>query len=275
MDLDEYQRDNQANWNDRAAVHATSDSYGLHRFVDDPEAISQIIQFDAPLIGDVRGLRIAHLQCHIGTDTISLARLGAEVVGVDFSPAAIEIARTLSTNSGTPVEFVLANVYDAAKAIGGTVDFVYTSVGTICWLSDIDRWAAAVADLLEPGGQFYIRDGHPYLWIWEEVDGELRPTYDYWTEPDAPLSWNDAETYTDGDHSTIINTRHHEWNHSLPDIVNALVSNGMYVDRMAEHQGLDWPLTPAFELEGDQWFFPEPLRSKVPAMFSLWATKSS
>lgn len=115
MELDTHQTDNRANWNDRAPIHARSATYGLQRFVDDPEHISRVIDFDRSRLGELSGLRVAHLQCHIGTDTISLKRLGARsVVGLDFADAAIDIARQLAVDAATPTDFVVGNVYDAA-----------------------------------------------------------------------------------------------------------------------------------------------------------------
>jgi len=273
MDLDPFQKDNLANWNDRVDVHAASDDYGLRRYAQNADHISDGVAFDKAWMGDVAGCALAHLQCHIGTDTISLARLGAEVTGLDFSDKAIVVARALAESSGTPAQFVVGNVYDAPALLGPDFDFVYTGVGAINWLADLHQWAAAVAGVLKPGGRLYLREAHPQLWVFEEVDGQVVPTYDYVTSRESPLSWDEAETYTDGDASVITHTRSHGWNHSLPDILNALVGSGMTVNRMAEHQGLDWRFVPSAVKEGTQWFLPGELRRQVPAMFSLWATK--
>lgn len=275
MDLDPRQRDNRANWSDRAAVHASSDDYGLARYIADPSLISSIIEFDAPLIGDIAGMSVVHLQCHIGTDTVSLARLGpAEVAGLDFSDIAIAAAQKLSADSGTPVEFAVGNVYDAPAVFGRTFDFVYTSVGAINWLGDLDRWASAIAGLLESGGRFYLRDMHPMAFVFDEVDGRLQPTYNYFTSVDDPLTWDTNETYTDGDHNQITNTKHHEWNHSLAEVVNALVDAGLTVTKLAEHKGVDWQFVPSAVKEGEQWFLPPDQRNMMPLMFSVWATKA-
>jgi SAM-dependent methyltransferase len=273
VDINDRREENRANWNDRAAVHFGSETYSVTEYINDPSRLSSVVAFDAALFGDIAGLQVAHLQCHIGTDTISLARLGASVVGVDFAEAAIASAIGLAETTGDDARFVVATVYDAAEAVGHTVDFVYTSVGTICWLDDIDRWAGAVGALLESGGSFYIRDTHPMAFVFDEVNGQIMPVYDYFTAADTPLTFDEAITYTDGDTSSITHTRTHEWNHSLADIANALVAAGMRIDRMAEHQGIDWPFVPSAIKEGDQWFLPEPMRQKLPLTFSLWATK--
>ena len=274
MSHDNLYADNKANWNDRAAVHAGSDMYRLDEYIADRSLISRTVTYDVDFMPNVEGLSVAHLQCHIGTDTISFDRLGAaSVVGLDFSDTAVEAGRSFAAAAGSTAQFVEASVYDAPAAIGSTVDFVYTSIGAICWIHDIEAWARAVAGLLESGGEFFIRDSHPFAWIFEEIDGEIVPHFNYW-HTDEPLSWDEADTYTDNpDGVGITNTRHHEWNHSLPDIVNALVAAGMRIDRMDEHKGVPWEMFPSAVREGDLWYLPEPLRSQVPVLFSINATK--
>ncbi len=275
MSLNPYQQDNLANWNDRVPIHVASQSYHVDRYAEDTALLSEIIAFDAPLLGDIAGLDVAHFQCHIGTDSISLARLGATVTGLDFSASAVEAATTLAERAKADASFVAANVYDAGAALGHErFDLVYTSVGTITWIGELDRWANAIAAVLRPGGSFYIRDIHPTLWVFEEIGGHVIPYYDYFTSPESPLTLESPTTYTDDTSGNgITNTRSHEWNHSLADILNALAAAGLRVDRMLEHEGIDWPFVPSAVKEGTQWFAPEPLRGKVPAMFSLWATK--
>ncbi len=275
MELDAHQTDNLANWSDRARVHVVSTSYDLARYAAEPDHLSNVVRFDAPLLGDVDGLDVAHLQCHIGTDSVSLARLGANVIGLDFSDVAIDAARSLADAAGVDAEFVVANVYDAAEAIGRTVDLVYTSVGTINWLADMDRWAAAIAGLLRPGGRFYIRDMHPALWTFEEHDGVIAPHYRSIRPGNEPFTFDNGVTYTDGDHSSIVHTRQHEWSHSLAEIVNALIGAGLSITRLEEHEGLDWPHVQSAVKEGTQYFLPGDLRHQVPQMFSLWAERSA
>ena len=274
MSHDEHYTDNKANWNDRATVHAGSQMYRLDEYIADRSLISRTVTYDVDYMPNVDSLSVAHLQCHIGTDTISFSRLGAaSVVGLDFSDTAVEAARSLARSAGSNAQFIEASVYDAPAAIGTSVDFVYTGIGAICWLHDIEAWAQAVAGLLEPGGQFYIRDVHPFCWIFEEIDGKIVPHFSYWHN-DEPLAWDESDTYSDDPTGGgITNSRHHEWNHSLPDIVNALVEAGMRIDRMDEHQGAHWEIFPSAVREGDLWYLPEPLRSQVPVLFSINATK--
>jgi 2-polyprenyl-3-methyl-5-hydroxy-6-metoxy-1,4-benzoquinol methylase len=139
--MGDYRDINRANWDERAPAHATSPDYNVQRFVDDPAFIGDVVRFDRPLLGDLNGLRGVHLQCHIGTDTVSLSRLGARMTGLDFSPASIEQARALVARSGDDVTFVESDVYDAKSALGGEqFDLVFTGIGALCWLPSISRW---------------------------------------------------------------------------------------------------------------------------------------
>jgi 2-polyprenyl-3-methyl-5-hydroxy-6-metoxy-1,4-benzoquinol methylase len=144
--MDRYLEINRASWDERAVAHTASNFYGVHRFIEDPDFISDVVRFDLPRLGDIRGLRGVHLQCHVGTDTISLARLGARMIGLDLSPASLEQARLLSERAGPHVEFVEAELYQAAAVLGsGSVDFAFTGIGALCWLPLVDAWARVVA----------------------------------------------------------------------------------------------------------------------------------
>src|SRR3954447_9789502 len=152
--MSDYRDVNRASWDERVPAHAASPDYALERFIADPGFLSDVVRFDLPRLGSVEGLRGVHLQCHIGTDTISLARLGARMTGVDFSPPAIARARRLAEQVDAAVEFVEAEVYDAIERLGaGGFDLVFTGVGALCWLPDVRRWAEVVAGLLKPGGR--------------------------------------------------------------------------------------------------------------------------
>jgi SAM-dependent methyltransferase len=239
--VDEYMEANRANWDQRAPAHAMSPGYNVQRFIDDPAFIGEVVRFDRPLLGDLSGLTGVHLQCHIGTDTIGLSRLGARMTGLDFSSAAIEQARTLVAKSGDDVTFVESDVYDAASALGGgQFDLVFTGIGALCWLPSISRWAATVAALLKPGGRLFIREGHPMLWSLADArpDGLLVVDYPYF-ERDEPSVWEDGGTYVETDVVFTANTTH-EWNHALGEIVTALISQGLQVIGLVEHDSVPW-----------------------------------
>jgi SAM-dependent methyltransferase len=161
--VDDYLSVNAANWDARADVHSGPGGYQLHLF-DDPDWISDVVRFDRPRLGDLAGLDGLHLQCHLGTDTVSLARLGARMTGLDLSGRSLEVARGVAARGGAEVAFVQADVYSAPEALAGrTFDLVYTGIGALCWLPDIRRWARTVALLLRAGGRLFVRDAHPVL----------------------------------------------------------------------------------------------------------------
>jgi SAM-dependent methyltransferase len=243
--MDRYTRDNRASWDERAPAHAAAPEYAFDRFASDPGYLSGVVTFDLPRLGDITGLRGVHLQCHIGTDTVSLARLGARMTGLDFSPAALAEGRRLATIAGAEVDFAEAELYDAARVLPAhAFDLVYTGIGAICWLPDIARWAAVVADLLAPGGRLFMREGHPMLWTLDERrgDGLLAVDYPYF-EAGEVVRDDDAGTYVTTD-STFTNNTSWSWNHGLGEIVTALLVSGLRITMLEEHDSVPWDALP-------------------------------
>ena len=273
--MDDYRDINRASWDERAPAHANSPDYNVQRFVDDPAFISDVVQFDRSLLGDVSGLRGVHLQCHIGTDTVSLSRLGARMTGLDFSPAAMEQARALVGRSGDDVSFVESDVYDAVSALGGEqFDLVFTGIGALCWLPSISRWAAAVGALLKPGGRLFIREGHPMLWSLDDTrsDGLVVVDFPYF-ERDEPTVWEEGGTYVETDVVFTANTTH-SWNHGLGEIATALIAEGLKITGLVEHDSVPWEALPGQMTKDDrgEWRLTDrPWR--VPASYTLQAVK--
>ncbi len=243
--MSDYTAANRAMWDDRAPAHAASPDYAVQRFVDDPSFLSHVVSYDLPRLGEVTGLRGAHLQCHIGTDTISLARLGARMTGLDFSSAALAEARELAGKTGSDTDFVEGEVYAAVELLGaGAYDLVFTGIGALCWLPDVRRWADVVAALLRPGGRLFMREGHPVLWAMDDVraDGLLALEYPYVERPE-PDSIDEDGTYVKTDVSFTHNLAYF-WNHGLGEIVGALLANGMRLTMLEEHDSVPWPALP-------------------------------
>jgi len=267
---------NRANWDDRASAHAarTGLGYQVQRYVDDPTLLSDVVRFDRDRLGDVTGLRTVHLQCHIGTDTLSLARLGAHVTGLDFSPVALAEARTLVQETGDTVDFVESDVYSALSALEpGGFDLVYTGIGALCWLPSIDRWAAVVAGLLAPGGRLFLREGHPVLWSMDERLGDdLHLRFPYF-EQEAPLEWDDDSTYVQTDRPMTA-TKTYEWNHGLGEIVTALLDAGLQLTMLVEHDSVPWEALPGQMVErpGGE-FALSTLAGVAPLSYTLQAVK--
>jgi len=274
--MPDYRAVNLAQWDERAPAHAASPDYAVDQFVADPGFLSGVVRFDRHLLGDVRGLRGVHLQCHIGTDTISLARLGATMTGLDFSPAALAQARDLSRRTGSPAEFVEADAYDAVNVLGaGQFDLVYTGIGALCWLPDIRRWAQVVAGLLKPGGRLFIREGHPMLWSLADPrpDRLLVVDLPYFERPE-PSIWDEGGTYVATDAVFEHNTSA-EWNHGLGETVTALLEAGMTLTGLAEHDTVPWDALPGQmeDIGGGEWRLTDrPWR--LPASYTLQATRN-
>ncbi|BBH63776.1 methyltransferase [Actinoplanes sp. OR16] len=238
--MTEYLDVNRANWDERAAPHAASPDYHVEDFANDPSYLSEVVRFDLPRLGDIAGLRGVHLQCHIGTDTVSLSRLGATMTGLDFSGASLEQARKIASLAGAPISFVESDVYAARDVLDGEFDLVYTGVGALGWLPDIKRWAQTVASLLAPGGRLFIREGHPVLWAldYERTDGLIALATPYF-ETTEPQIWDEPGTYVSSDHE-FQHTVTHEWNHGLGEIVTAVLEAGLVLTGLEEHQSVPW-----------------------------------
>ena len=281
---------NRANWDSRAAIHARG--YDIDRLLADPAALSDVVRFDAERLGDLGGLAVVHLQCHIGTDTLSLARLGARVTGLDLSGGSLAVARELAGRAGTAIDYVESDVYGAVDALGaGRFDLVYTGIGAICWLPSIRRWAQVVADLLRPGGRLFIRDGHPVLNAvlamtvadehpdraqqpWLSGPGAVTPALELpYFEQVEPVEWLDDTTY--GGPGVVASPRTLEWNHGLGEIVTAVLEAGLELTGLVEHDSVPWEPFPglmAFDpASGEYRLADRPQR--LPASFTLTARK--
>lgn len=272
--MSDYLKLNQANWDERAPLHAASKEYAFQRYIDDPHHLSCVVRFDLPLLGDIRGLRALHLQCHIGTDTLSLARLGAQMSGLDFSAASLIEARHLAERCGTSIDYVESDVYAAAEALPtGSFDLVYTGIGALCWLPSIDRWAHNVSTLLKPGGRLFLRDGHPMMMsINEDRHDALVVDRPYFEQP-QPMSWNDDSTYVETS-VRLKATQSYEWNHGLGEVISALLKHGLQITGLVEHQSIPWEALPGQMVcdEQEEWHLKEaPWR--LPLSYTLQACK--
>jgi len=216
------------------------------------------------LVGDLRGRcrRAIHLQCAGGRDTLSLWNAGAdEVVGIDFSPRMLALARRLTLAVGAPATWIEADVLDVPSALDGTADLLYTGRGSLMWLQDLDAWAAVLHRLLSPSGRLVIFEGHPAEWLFDvDENGRWMLTdYDYFAGPEASRGWApeyiDRLSIADGDQHWKFARA---W--TLGEIVTALLGAGLHLDRVAEH-ATDWWGGHADVREGE--------RGRVPLSFSV------
>jgi SAM-dependent methyltransferase len=271
----DYHELNRANWDQRAPLHARSPDYALHRFADDPGHLSGVVRFDRPRLGDLTGLCGIHLQCHLGSDTVSLSRLGARMTGLDFSGAALAEARQLAARVGADVDYLQADVYDAVEVAGaGAFDLVYTGIGALCWLPDIARWARVVAGLLRPGGRLFLREGHPVLWSLAEPgpEGRLEIAHPYF-EQREPVVWDDPHTYAATD-TLLTATLTHEWNHGLAETIAALMDAGLVLSAIEEHDSVPWDALPgvmSVDEHGEHRLTDRP--GRLPCSYTLQAVK--
>jgi SAM-dependent methyltransferase len=272
----EHRDTNRRNWNERALIHARSRMYDLDGFVADPGKIW--LHPAEPLeLGSVAGKTLCHLQCHLGVETLSWLRLGARrVVGLDFAPAAVAAARELAERTGLSerASFVEADVYDALEALDGQhpFDVVYVSLGAICWLPDIRRWARLIASLLAPGSLLFVREVHPVLQTLLEQDGRLWVTYPYF-ERVEPLRFDDGTTYTEG-RPELVNKSSYEWNHGIAEMLSALLEVGFTIELFHEHREAEFQAFPSMSQGADGYYrLPEPERERVPLVFSLRARR--
>jgi SAM-dependent methyltransferase len=225
--------------------------------------------FEPELLGDVAGLRLVHLQCHFGLDSMSWARRGASVVGLDFSQPAVDAANDLATDLALDAAFVCADVYDAGEALGGErFDVVYTGFGALNWLPDLPRWASVVASLLRPGGRLLLAEFHPFSWVFADEDRSLG--YDYFAS--EALEWEvDGGSYADAGAATA-NNRTIEHQHTLADVFGAVLGAGLRVDAFQEHGYTLFPRWPDLVRHDDGTFHLPEGATNLPLMYALVAS---
>jgi 2-polyprenyl-3-methyl-5-hydroxy-6-metoxy-1,4-benzoquinol methylase len=271
---------NRRNWDERVAAHVVA--YRAEEFADDPSAISSVVRRDVELLGphlpggSPSGLRLAHLQCHIGTDTLSWARLGAHVTGIDFSGDALAAARSLTARAGLAAEWAHVAADDERGAVAATggepFDVVYTSVGVLPWLPDLDAWARTIRALLRPDGVFFLRETHPFV---AALDGEradeLVVTSSY-LATGTPERYDDGITYASD--AIMTNAMTYEWQHPLSEIIGSLLHAGLTIEAFDEYDTCAWSAHPSLVPEGGLWVLPE-RRARLPLEFSLVARRQT
>jgi SAM-dependent methyltransferase len=257
----DYISTNKELWNKRTAVHVTSDFYDVPGFISGKTSLKGI---ELALLGDVMQQDILHLQCHFGQDTLSLARMGAKVTGIDLSDAAIHQANefTKQLQLENSARFVCCDLYSAPAHLTGTFDRVFTSYGTIGWLPDLDRWAAVVNHFLKPGGDFIMADFHPVLWMMDDQFTAI--TYDYFNT--ETIIEETEGTYTD--RSSNIQNKSYSWNHPLSEIITALTGQGL---QLQVFQEFDYSPYNCFSntVEKEGRFYIRGLEGKLPMVYAL------
>lgn len=276
MNHDEYLAENRAAWEELAEIHPGTEFYDVASFLDGETAL---LPLEREELGDIVGeeTRLLHLQCHFGLDTLSWAREGATVVGVDFAETAVEKARELAAETGLDerASFVRSDVYDVPETVAGEFDVVFTSYGVLYWLPDLTAWAEVVADALAPGGTFYVADSHPFTDTLGEESTADDPVFRYPYFPrEEPETYDEEGSYADRD-ADIEHTRSHGWPHSMGEIVTALTDAGLEIEFLHEHPWSMYQAVDAMEAdEAGRWWLPG-LAHDLPFVFSLRAKKSA
>jgi len=267
--MDEHLKANRELWDELTAIHAASEYYDVDGF---KAGRCTLWPVEIEEVGDVAGKSLLHLQCHFGMDTLSWARLGANVTGVDFSSKAIELARSLAAEVGIAAEFVCCNIYDLPEHLDGEFDIVFTSEGAMAWLPDLTRWAEVIAHFLRPGGVFYIFEFHPIAGVfddsWEVAEPRLRYPYFH---SDEPIVFEPSGSYADPDAG--VHARSCEWSHSMADIVNGLIGAGLRIEFLHEFPFTTFHSHPFVARGADGLWRYEAGPDQLPLMFSIRAVK--
>jgi 2-polyprenyl-3-methyl-5-hydroxy-6-metoxy-1,4-benzoquinol methylase len=272
--LEQYLRTNLAWWDEAVGVHVGTDLYDVEGFRRGGDSLTAIERDElAPLVDE--RTRLLHLQCHFGLDTLSWARRGATVTGVDFSGKAVEQARRLADEVGLSrrATFVQSSVCDLPQVLDGQFDVVFSSWGVLIWLDDLERWADVVARYVRPGGVFYLAEFHPVLFLIDDGarSADLRLTYPYF-QGREPLRFDEPGSYADPEAKTD-NTVTFEWQHGLAEVLTPLLQRGLRLDHLHEFpctRGLDMPF---LERGDDGWQRVKGGRDDIPLSFTLKMTK--
>jgi SAM-dependent methyltransferase len=268
---------NRLSWNEATARHNSHKGDQAKAF---REGLDTLHPEELELLGPLEGRSLVHLQCNSGQDTLSLARRGADVLGVDISDEAVSFARKLSADSGIPARFERSDLFDWFARTTETFDLAFASYGALGWLSDLRPWAAGVAKVLKPGGKLVLVEFHtvPLMfepgwkltWPYSSAHGAAIPNpqgvNDY-----IPMlaSFPDAkDTGWKNPHPTV------EFAWGIADVVQPLIDSGLALEKLVE-----WPYSNGWRpfpdmrpLEGGRWGMPEGM-PEMPFMFGVVARK--
>jgi SAM-dependent methyltransferase len=266
--MNEFEDANRKMWDELAPVHYKS--YGLERLRAGQTLLDEIQLSE---LGDVKGKTLLHFQCHIGSDTLSWAKEGAIVTGVDFSEKSIELAERLADELRYNARFICSNIYDIEKHLDEKFDIVYTGQGVLCWLKDLREWARLIFNYLKPSGVFYIMESHPIKTIFEDTQrGPLKIVHPYF-HSDQPQKWDGAfPDYSDPTY--IYGKPSCEWIWPLSDIINALIGAGLQIEFFHEYDKTFDRALPDMVKAADGWWYLPEYRGKLPLMFTLRAIKN-
>jgi 2-polyprenyl-3-methyl-5-hydroxy-6-metoxy-1,4-benzoquinol methylase len=260
-------------WDELSRVHYESegDDYNVRLFL---EGDSTLKSYELKELGDVNGKSLLHLQCHFGLDTLSWAREGAIVTGIDISSEGIRLAKLLAKDAKIEANFIETNLYNLPNVLSEKFDIVYTSIGVLCWLNDLKEWGKIIESYIKPGGFFYIAEIHPFSYVFDnDSDGlkDLQVMYNYFHNP-IPFEFEADGSYAEN--ATKFETKkEYEWAHSLSDVVNSLINAGLKIEFLNEYPFTVWKQFPFADLEEDGFYRLKGQKAEIPLLFTLKAVK--
>ncbi|MCO6148809.1 bifunctional 2-polyprenyl-6-hydroxyphenol methylase/3-demethylubiquinol 3-O-methyltransferase UbiG [Flavobacterium sp. NRK1] len=261
---DNYLAINKKAWNDKTDVHINSEFYNIPAFLEGKSSLNSI---ELDLLGDVKGKKILHLQCHFGQDTISLSRMGAEVTGVDFSEKAIKTARELTEKTGANARFICSDIYSLQDNLHEEFDIVFTSYGTIGWLPDLEKWAHIISHFLKQEGVFIFAEFHPVVWMFDNDFNKI--AYNYF-KSDAII---ETELGTYADPASVTEYEMITWNHSLSEVLNNLINAGLQINSFKEYDYSPYNCFRNTEALETYKYRIAHLGNNIPMVYSVKATK--
>jgi len=259
-----YFDENKKLWDQRTVVHKDSSFYDVESFFQGKSSLNEI---ELRELGNVEGRKILHLQCHFGMDSLSLVRMGADVTGVDLSDTAIEEARKLNAQLSLNAKFICCNVYDLKDHLNDQFDIVFTSYGVIGWLPDLNKWGEIISHFLKPGGFFYMAEFHPVVWMLDEDFKEVK----YYYHNRETIVMNAQGTYTDR-HANI-QGKEYSWNHSISEVLNALLEQNLQLEFFNEYSYSPYPCFRNVVQGSDGNWRVLGLEDKIPMVYSLKTVK--
>jgi len=260
-------------WDEFARLHYETESneYSVKSFL---EGKTTLKSYELKEMGNVKGKSLLHLQCHFGLDTLSWAREGAIVTGIDISSEGIRLAKLLAKQAKLEANFIESNLYDLPKVLSKKFDIVYTSIGVLCWLNNLKEWGAIITHFLKPGGFFYIAEIHPFSMVFDNETKDIKDLqvyYNYFHDP-KPLEFIADGSYA-SEETKIKPKKEYEWAHSMSDIINSLIENGLRIEFLNEYPFTVWKQFPFAEREPDGFCHLKNQKAEIPLLFTLKATK--
>ena len=259
-------------WDEFAKLHyeTESEDYSVKSFL---EGQTTLKSYELKEMGNVKGKSLLHLQCHFGLDTLSWAREGAAVTGIDISSDGIRLAKLLANQAKLEANFIETNLYDLPKVLSEEFDIVYTSVGVLCWLNDLKEWGKIITNFLKPGGFFYIAEIHPFSMVFDNETKDIKDLqiyYNYFYDPE-PMEFTADGSY--GSDVKIEPKKEYEWAHSMSDIINSLIEAGLRIVFLNEYPFTVWKQFPFAEREPTGFYYLKNQKVEIPLLFTLKATK--